>query len=51
MGIERNGMGIREAFDEDVEEEEIGVRDGEEDVTCVRRGVEVEEPVGEFGYG
>lgn len=30
MGVERNGMGVREAFDEDIEKEEIGVRDGEE---------------------
>ncbi|KAL4334562.1 hypothetical protein GQ457_07G041520 [Hibiscus cannabinus] len=51
MGIERDGMGVREAFDDDVEEEEIGVWDGEEEVTCVGGGLEVEEPVGEFSNG
>ncbi|KAK8644796.1 hypothetical protein V6N13_118665 [Hibiscus sabdariffa] len=50
MGIERDGMGVRE-FDEDVEEEEIGVWGGEEELTCVGGGLEVEEPVGEFSNG
>lgn len=51
MGIKRNGMGVREAFNEDVEEEKIRFWDGEEEVTCVGCGLEVEEPVGEFGDG
>ncbi|KAK8561571.1 hypothetical protein V6N13_149261 [Hibiscus sabdariffa] len=44
-------MGVREAFDEDVEEEEIRVWNGEEEVTCVGVDLEVEELVGEFSNG
>ena len=44
---------LEKPFDKDVEEEEIRVWDGEkkEEVTCVGRGLEVEEPVGKFGNG
>ncbi|KAK8512187.1 hypothetical protein V6N13_097149 [Hibiscus sabdariffa] len=51
MGIERDGMDVREAFDKDVEEEEIWVWDGEEEMMCVGGGLEIEEPVGEFSNG
>lgn len=53
VGIQRNGGKRRfvggEALEEDVEEEEIGVGDGEEEVTCPAYGLEVGELVGELG--
>ncbi|GLT97625.1 hypothetical protein SLE2022_151810 [Rubroshorea leprosula] len=51
MGVERNGVVVGKAFDEDVEEEEIGFGGGEEEVLCVAHGMEVEELVGELGDG
>lgn len=38
-----------ETFNENVKEEKIRFRDGEEESTSVKSGVEVEEFVGEFG--
>lgn len=53
VGVERNGGGrrvvVREGLEEDVEEEEVGVGDGEEEVVSAAKGVEVGEPVGELG--
>lgn len=53
MGKERNSLQrlaiVREALDEDIEEENVGFWDGKEEGTCVGSGVEVEELVGKFG--
>lgn len=38
-----------EAFNENVKEEKVRFRDGEEECTSVESGIEVEEFVGEFG--
>lgn len=53
MGVEGNGVdgGKREAFDEDIEEEDVGFGNGEEEGTCVARGSDVEEFLGEFSDG
>lgn len=54
MGVEGNGGGVGgegEAFDEDVEEEDVGFGNGEEEGTCVARGADVEELLGELSDG
>jgi len=54
MGVEGNGEGVRregEAFDDDVEEEDVGFGNREEEGTCVVRGADVEELLGELGNG
>lgn len=55
MGIHRHGGHRRiiagEASNEDVEEEEVRVGDGEEEGMRAPHGLEVREPVGEFGDG
>jgi len=54
MGVEGNGGGVGEegqAFDDDVEEEDVGFGNREEKVTCVARGAYVEELLGELGNG
>lgn len=53
VGVERDRRQRRsvggETFDEDVEEEQVGFREGEDEVTCVAYGFEVGELVGELG--
>lgn len=55
MGVQRNGRRGRiiegEATDEDVEEEDVGFRNGEEEGACVARVAEMEEFLSEFGDG
>lgn len=55
VGVEGNGGGRGgvdgEAFDEDVEEEDVGIANGEEEGTRVASGAEVEELLGELGDG
>lgn len=53
MGIERNGRQrrfiARETLYEYIEEEQVWVWDGEEEVPCPLYGLEVSKLVGEFG--
>lgn len=53
MGKERNrgkrGFIVGEATNKDVEEEDVGVSDGEKEATRVAHGAEIRELVGEFG--
>lgn len=55
MGIERNGRQRRivgdEAFDEDIEEEKVGLGGGEKELARVVDGLKVGELVGELSKG